>query len=239
MSLSKSSKYIIVLPCYGAPFIWKGKIYNTREKGGKVEMSNELKKVCRGNLRELPTCNVRVHPMFKNRWSIAGMLLKEKDAKLYGHSSGMEECQANMALLVPEFRQTLYGDIALVVPQCILKKYVDPSAMKLVRIEDYYKEMDTTHSRDTDFEPSDEEDYCRSLDGYVFEPYDKEDMNKYKAFVKSKGWFIGTFGHTYEAPTGRADEEEDKNYDTDSDDDEDDKSSVSSDSSDSSSSDEE
>ena len=64
--------------------------------------------------------------------------------------------------------------------------------------------------------PSSEEEYESYLGGYIFEPYDGEESKKFKAFAKEKGWFIGSMGMTYMKPTGRPDEKETTDYDSES-----------------------
>jgi hypothetical protein len=236
MSLSKTSKYIVVLPCEGSPFIWKNRIFNTKTKDGKTELFNESRKVVRGDVESIDPASVRIHPMFENRWSIAQQLLREKDVEVYANEDGIRECSPNMGTLIgqkdfssvsgksitfemmkalPIKYRPLHGEIALIVPHPVLVKHITPAALKLVRVEDHYDAMGV---KPEDFEPSDEDDYERRLGGYIFEPYDGTDSKKFKDYVKSKGWFIGSFGQVFECPTGRPDEKESADYDSESDD---------------------
>jgi hypothetical protein len=226
--LSKNAKVIVVLPCEGSPYIWKNKIFNTKTSAGKSELFEQSQKVVRGSVERCDRTTLLIHPMFENRWSIAQELLRHPDAEVYMNENGIYECSPNMAtvrlevdyskakgaLTHKEFlalpkrpsRVPFFGDIALVVPYTLLQSVIDPDAMRPVRISDYYAEMGIVR-------PAPESDEF----GYHYEENDEGDNDKFKALVKSKGWFIGSFGQVYMKPTGRPDEKESADYDSDSD----------------------
>ena len=227
-----TTKVIIILPCEGTPYIWKNKTYSTKTKKDCVEISKELHKAVRGEAEIHDASSLKIHPMFENRWRIASILAGKDNVELFLNSDGLKDGMANMACLCVERdtkagkaytaeeylalpmrvrRDPFFGDVALVVPYATLMAEVSPSAMKLVRVEDYYKEMDLKETP----EPADEEDYERHLGGYIYEPFDGEDAKKFKTFAKEKGWFLGPFGQVFMTPTGRPDERETTDYDED------------------------
>jgi len=233
MSLSKNAKIILVLPCEGSPFIWKNKVFNTKTKEGQSDHATQLQKAVRGGIETIDKNALRIHPMFNDRWRIAADLLKERDVAVYANEEGMYECSPNMAVLLLEkdysslsggtinaaqFRalpvrpRPLFGDVALTMPYETLKKHIDADAMKLVRVEDHLVEMGLPAA-----EARTDEDYERSLGGYIYEPEDSEDCRKFRTFVKAKGWFIGSFGQVYVKPTGRPDQKEGTEYDSEDD----------------------
>jgi len=236
--LSKNSKVILTLPTTGSPFLWRNKIFNTKDKAGKTELSENIRKVVRGDVQQADLSSLRIHPMFDNRWRIVDALLRCEDAEVFVNEEGTYKCSPNMACLRLErdmssftgpismerfmslplkvCKAPFFGDIAVVIPYKAFKGIADPESLKLVRVEDHYEDMGLPKPE----EPSDDSDYERCLGGYIYEPYDGEDSKKFKTYVKSKGWFIDSFGQVFKKPTGRGDEKESTDYDSDKDDEE-------------------
>jgi hypothetical protein len=228
-----STKVILVLPCEGSPFIWKNKCYTTKDKEGVMELTEQLSKAVGGDVERGDISMLRIHPSFGNRWSIASTLCQKKDVNMYLNENGMNACSPNMACLCLERdvpcgkpfsaaeylaaplrvrRAPFFGNVALVMPLKTLAEEIDPLAMKLVRVEDYYKDFGWKEPTS----PSDEADYDSELGGYVCEPFHDEDMKKALEVIKEKGWFLGSFGQVFMKPTGRDDEKRNTEYDSDS-----------------------
>lgn len=237
VATAKTTKLILVLPCSGSPFIWKSKLFNTKTKDGKADLHHELKKVCRGSVEKADPKMMVIHPVFENRWRIANILRSKDDVEMYLNEDGMNECCPNMATLrlerdVPSgksitlaeynkaplrvARVPYFGDVALVMSYKTVKDEIDPEAMKLVRVEDFYKELGFKMPDAV----ADWDDYESSLGGYIYEPEDDKDAKTFKEFATTKGWHCGSMGMVYMKPTGRDDEKESTSDNEDEEDDE-------------------
>ena len=199
---SKTVKVIIVLPTFGAPFLWKNKIYNTKQKEKKTELFNDCRTIVCGDVEEWSQCsdlNFFIHPLFVRdnpRWAVADKLIEKKDTKIWVNENGMNECSANMACPVRHKdysgisviskevydrlptvirKAPMFGNIALVVPLSSLSSYGGTTAFSLVNTYD-----------DDWYEP--------------YEPYDDEEMEAKKKECKEKGYdFRESTGQIYVA----------------------------------------
>jgi len=228
-----TTKAIIVLPCEGSPYLWKNTIYNTKGKVQKEQFFTEIQKVVRGRMEEINPTMLRIHPMFENRWRIADALRIRKGVEVYVNENGDNDCGANMACLrlerdIPDgmitakqymsaplkvARAPYFGEIALVVPYKELTAVIGNTyALSLVCISDYYERMGFKR------EPLayDEKGYEQCLDGYVFEPEDEAEAKMFKSYATLQQWGIDSFGRTYINKTGRPDEKQNTDYDSDS-----------------------
>lgn len=237
-----TAKFIIVLPCEGAPYVWKNELFANKGKGHKERFYEEIRTVIRGGLWEkIDPTMMRIHPMFENRWRIADLLRQKKGVEIYCNENGMNECAPNMACLrvvrdLPSgnnitmeqymtaplkfARAPYFGDIALVVSEKVLLTVVkDIQSLFLVRVADYYAEMGIEVDADEDSNPT-VEGYEQWLEGYIFEPEDNAEAKKFKTFAVAKGWGLDTFGQTYMMKTGRPDEKQSADYDSEDEEDE-------------------
>jgi hypothetical protein len=236
-----TSKAIIVLPCEGSPYLWKNRIYNTKGKMQKEQFASEIQKVVRGGMEKIDPTMMRIHPMFENRWRIADALRTRKGVEVYVNENGMNACTANMACLCLErdipngmisvaqytsaplkIARPYFGEIALVVRYDELTAVIGNTyALSLVRIADYYERIGIEREPLAYDVAYSDKGYEQSLDGYVFEPEDKAESKKFKTFATTMQWGIDSFGRTYIEKTGRPDEKQSTDYDSDSEDEED------------------
>ena len=234
--MSVTAKFILVLPCEGAPYVWKNELFTNKGKMQKQHLSNEISKVVRGGTEKIDPTMMRIHPMFENRWCIANILRQRSGVELYGNENGRNEFTPNMACLrvvrdVPSpctmaqyhsaplkvSRVPYFGELALVVSEKTMKAVVkDIQSLFLVRVIDYYPEMGIQLGYGAEPQYT-EKGYMESLEGYIFEPEDSAESKKFKTFAVAKGWGLDTFGHTYMKKTGRPDEKQSADYDSDSD----------------------
>lgn len=235
VATASTTKIILVLPCEGTPYIWKNKVFNIKNKEELSSLSKDVGTIVGGEVERGDTNMLRIHPSFGNRWRIADALRQKEGVNMYLNGNGMLEGLPNMACMrmvrdVPNgkgisyedymkaplrvARAPYFGDVALVMPLITLKEEIDPEAMKLVRVEDYYKEL----GFDEPETPSTDEDYEKCLGGYVFEPYDGQQAKAFKEFATSKDWHLASFGRVYKKKTGRPDETATYDYDSEEDD---------------------
>jgi hypothetical protein len=226
------SVYIVILPCEGSPYVWKNMLFSTTTKGDKVHITRELNiAVCINDVfgiaEEIDPMSLRIHPSFTNRWRIAEKLLLRKGVKVFVNPDGMENCSPNMACLrlerdlpssftVEQYKKAPYkvsrtpyfGDIALVVShkeyETSLGQY---NALHRVRVVDYYKEIGIEREP-YEYTGDDHE-------AYIFEPNDSIETKMFKDFATTKGWCLDSFGHVYIEKTGRPDERQSNDYDSD------------------------
>lgn len=237
-----TAKFIIVLPCEGSPYIWKNELFANKGKGHKERFYGEIMKVIHGDFEKIDPTMMRIHPIFQNRWRIADLIRQKKGVEIYCNENGMNECAPNMACLrvvrdLPSgntitmeqytsaplkiARAPYFGDIALVVSEKVLLTVVkDIQSLFLVRVSDYYAEIGI--KSDEDSKPTDK-GYEECLEGYVFEPEDNAEAKKFKTFAVAKGWGLATFGQVYMMKTGRPDEKQSADYDSESEDEDEDK----------------
>jgi hypothetical protein len=237
-----TAKFIIVLPCEGAPYVWKNELFANKGKGHKERFYEEICKIINGDLWEkIDPTMMRIHPMMQNRWRIADLLRQKKGVEIYCNENGMNDCTPNMACLrvvrdlpsgntitMEQYhsaplkidRAPYFGEIAMVVSEKVLSTVVkDIQSLFLVRVADYYAEMGI--EEDEDSKPT-IEGYEKCLEGYIFEPEDNAEAKKFKTFAVAKEWGLDTFGQVYAKKTGRPDEKQSADYDSDSEDEDED-----------------
>lgn len=200
--MTKHSKFVIVLPCEGSPFIWGNPIHRTNTEKGKDAVFDACRNALYdgkvGDVEIVNPAYIRLHPAFKNRWIIMNYILREPDVMVF-IKDNTEDCM-NMAVC------GISGDVVVAAPYDAIKRIVNPSALKLVRVADHYDAMGIKRTA-----PSDTE--SKFIAAHIFEHDDDEERIKFKKYVKSQGWFIGDWGQIYEMPTGRPDETEGTEYD--------------------------
>ena len=225
-TITKTSKVILVLPTNGSPYLWKNRVFQTRNKEGKQEVLQELRKVIRGCVEKGDATHLKIHPVFENRWRIADDLLMNDrgkgDIALYYNENGRNACCPNMACLQLERNPARVNEVCRANDGFLswddLRKIpLTPSRVpffgELALVMPYttlQKVVESEAMKLVRVEdsyahmgvrvpkvPSSEEEYESYLGGYIFEPYDGEESKKFKAFAKEKGWFIGSMGMTY------------------------------------------
>ena len=111
------SKYLIVLPCYGSPYI-------LCELKKSDDALKPLQEVVQGNIEPYKNKKIlRIHPMFAERpsWALAEKILHHPNSTLYVNENGSSDCCPNMATVITEKRMRtggcphLFGDCALVI----------------------------------------------------------------------------------------------------------------------------
>lgn len=111
------SKYLIVLPCYGSPYI-----HSEIKKSDNA--LKPLQEVVDGNIEPYNDKKIlRIHPMFaeKPSWALAEKILHHPNSALYVNENGSADCCPNMATIITDPRRrisgcpNLFGDCALVI----------------------------------------------------------------------------------------------------------------------------
>ena len=113
--MSKTTKVIVVLPTYGAPFIYANKTYALKgDKAKRDEMMTDIRTVVGGTdidkWTQSETSQFFIHPLFvreDTRWAYADKLIKKKSVDIYVNDNGMNECSPNMAC--PVRHKNFYG----------------------------------------------------------------------------------------------------------------------------------
>lgn len=129
------TKYVIVLPLDGAPYIM-----DTLD--GKDDLK-VLQKAVMGYIEPYDRKEFVIHPIFVEenpRWALAQTLLNSGKTKVYVNDAGARNCGPNMATIIknPAMRiggcPHLLGEIALVVPESVLNGLrIDPLALTLFK----------------------------------------------------------------------------------------------------------
>ena len=169
------SKVIIVLPTYGEPYVWKGKVY---EKDVAIE---EIRKVVQGWSCVGPAEHLRIHAMFKGRWALINELLSNKKhlkkMKLHMNENGLNEVCMNTACINMSEGSPYAGDLALVIPVCVFDDKISVKMFKPVKL------------------PKHDDDERMGM----FEPDDEVEMEELDEWCKEKGYdFHYSTGQVYE-----------------------------------------
>lgn len=118
----KSSKnsFLVCIPCFGKPYIWRDAVTANSEDEGKY-----VRQIVRGPCMRIPnkTKTTAIHPLFTyedKRWKLINKLYKHKSTVAYQSEDGIYRgFSANMATI--DFTDPdcphLLGDIALIVPE--------------------------------------------------------------------------------------------------------------------------
>ena len=114
-----SLSYVVVLPTFGAPYIFGS---FTKED------FKMLQKAVQGGAEQVRNDYFIIHPFFAKanpRWNLARQLLTSKKTKVYVNENGRNVCCPNMATIVRFNRGItdeplpLFGDVCLVVPKSV------------------------------------------------------------------------------------------------------------------------
>lgn len=132
---SEKDKYVVVLPCWGSPYILG--IY--RESGGAT--LKLLQTAVNGWIEPYDRKDVVVHPLFCRdpRWKIGAKLLGSGHTKVYINENGSNCCAPNMGTIVAPNRRVggcphLLGDVCLVVPRLgFINLKIEPATLTLVK----------------------------------------------------------------------------------------------------------
>ena len=163
------SKVIIVLPCYGEPYVWKAKVYETKD-----EIYEEVADI----LHSLPTNGrkelLRIHPSFKGRWSLIRELLSnEKHLSkmyLYTHGNAYLKTYSNSACINISERVQYSTDLALIVPLYVFDNKITVKMFKPVEL------------------PTEYEQFIRQDDEVMMGVYNGEDYEGLDAWCREKGY---------------------------------------------------
>lgn len=164
--------YILVLPCYGSPFIQD----ETAVRANSKEMRALLNKAVGGDADRFENDEYHkmvIHPSFHTndeRWNIAHRLMDRKDVKLFVHENGMNVCSANVACLYvhrdmpsgfwsrdamlksPWVKRDapFFGNIAMVVPVKTLMRLTSPDSLKLIPESEWEHVIENCECDDTE-----------------------------------------------------------------------------------------
>ena len=126
--------YLVVLPIEGSPYIHSILPKKTEERV-KIMM-----KIVGGSLEKTPHGYYTIHPIFaleNKKWDIARQLLTSKLVSAYGNENGMNECSANVGVVITPkhyhqgWAPHSWGNEVLLVPEEVLKVLkVSPDDLK-------------------------------------------------------------------------------------------------------------
>lgn len=225
----RNNKYIVILPCQGEPYVWNNVMYRMDTKGDKVHLTREIKQILCVGLNEVETINpymIKIHPMFTNRWRIANDLLHCKGVEVFAVNDSEDYCP-NMACLRVErdlsqsftveqyekapfkvSRSPYFGDIVMVIPVSSFHNELG-SSLSLFRVwlPSHYERIGI--KREPYNDAKDEND------PYRFEPNDDDEIKRFKEYATLKKWGLSSFGYVFTETTGRDDEKENTEYDSD------------------------
>jgi len=115
-------KYVVVLPCWGAPYI-HGIYKHNGTTGDNLKL---LQDAVMGDIEAYDRKQFVIHPLFaaeNPRWNIARQFLTSQYTKVYVNDDGIAKCGVNTGTVItnPMMRvggcPHLCGDVALVVPK--------------------------------------------------------------------------------------------------------------------------
>jgi hypothetical protein len=145
--------YIVVLPIEGRPYI--DSIF-PEDKEKKLIV---LEMIVGGYLEKIPHGYYTIHPLFARenmKWDIVRQLLTSKLVSEYGNANGMNECSANVGVVImpnyrfPGYAPHAWGNEVLLVPERVLKalkvsldNLKEDCAGCMKELGDTYKEQDT------------------------------------------------------------------------------------------------
>ena len=175
-----SKTFVFSVPTWGAPYI-----VGEYAPKGDLEM---LQKVVMGFIEPIPTSSFVLHPMFcseNKRWDAMRQILTSKSVKVYVNEDGYNRhLQPNMGTIL-KVRGAggcphLLGNLCVVVPEKVLTTLgFQPS---------WFEVVVPPRELDADEYP-------------VWEPEDDEELAKWKAEWKEKGYeFRESTGYLYKAP---------------------------------------
>jgi len=172
MTTHDKDKYVVVLPCWGSPYI-----HGIYKQNGKTDDNLKLlQKAVMGDIEPYDRKEFVIHPAFcsdNRRWDLARQLLTSQYTKVYVNDDGIQKCGVNTGTIITNPARRvggcphLCGDVALVVPKRVFEILCpNPRTMML------YKNPQT----------SDEgENGCWEFD-------DDEDMEKHTKYFEEKGY---------------------------------------------------
>jgi hypothetical protein len=179
--------YIIVLPCYGAPFIKNG----TAVRSNSKEMNALLNESVGGEQSRFENDEFHkmvIHPSFcedEKRWDIVRLLMGREDVQLFVHENGMNVCCPNMACLYvhrdmsglrywtrddmikkPWVKRDapFFGDVAMVVPVKTLMRLTSPDCLKLIPETEWEHLIENCKCDDNDCEGN-----CETIQKHIKE----------------------------------------------------------------------
>jgi len=172
MATHDKDKYVVVLPCWGSPYI-HGIYKNNASTGDNLKL---LQKAVMGDIEAYDRKQFVIHPLFcseNRRWNLARQLLTSQYTKVYVNDDGIAKCGVNTGTIITNPARRvggcphLCGDVALVVPKRVFEMLCsDPRTMTL------YKNPHTS---------GEGENGC-----WEFE--DDEDMEKHTNYFEEKGY---------------------------------------------------
>ena len=119
-------KYVVVLPCWGAPYI-HGIHKHNDTTGDNLKL---LQDAVMGDIEAYDRKQFVIHPLFcseNRRWNLARQLLTSQYTKVYVNDDGIAECGANTGTVITNPARRvggcphLMGDVALVVPKKVFE----------------------------------------------------------------------------------------------------------------------
>ena len=137
-----SSTIMIVAPCFGSPYILKGKV-------GKCQLSL-LNKIVGGSIQGMDLSSPLVHSLFmkeNEKWHsfqklLVNLQIKNCEGDIYVNENGMYECNPNMAMSSKRSGRPIFGDLCI---QMKLSEYHKTGIENLVCFDDhehYYAVME-------------------------------------------------------------------------------------------------
>ena len=134
-----TDKYVVVVPCWGAPYI--SGVYVKGKTDSNLKL---LQQAVMGGIEEIARSDFRIHPMFsqsERRWAIASVLLANRRVKVWVNDNGRNKMGVNTGTIVtPEIRAAqsgcphIHGDIALVVPKEVFESIkINPRSLFLIK----------------------------------------------------------------------------------------------------------
>jgi hypothetical protein len=176
------SSVIIVLPCWGEPYVWKAKVF---EKNNDGSIMNELDKVVQGTAELEWKRSLRIHPMFEGRWGLIRELLSNKKhldyITIHTNANADRDCCANTACIALSRSGKgcpFFGDLALVIPVSYFDNKISVKMFMPVKLPHPWHNDEMLG---------------------VFEPYDDEDDVKIKEWCKEHGYdYNDSYGQVYE-----------------------------------------
>jgi hypothetical protein len=169
---TKMSSVIMVLPCWGEPYVWKAKVFD--EEHSPFATYDELDKVVQGTAEVEWKRSLRIHPMFEGRWGLIRELLSNKKhldyITIHTNVNAHRDCCPNTACIGLNMSGScgpFFGDLAIVIPVSCFDNKISVKMFMPVKLP---------HPWHND-----------KMLG-VFEPYDDEDDVKMNEWCKEHGY---------------------------------------------------
>ena len=126
-----ANKYIICLPTYGSPYLWRETPIAERN------LLEELQKCVQGYIEGFNMKSVLIHPMMESiQWKTAQRLIGKRGVKMYVNEEGRRDCVPNMAVINVRrpyaSNEPIFGEVALVMTENAITRLV-PNFLEVFR----------------------------------------------------------------------------------------------------------